>query len=613
MLILVAILAGAPLFSGWQKQGRRDWDQFTFRYETPRLAIVRDHQIPFWNPYTNGGTVLLAHPDCPALSPWYLPVLAFGASLGLRIQVVLFLILGMLGMARLLRAWNVPACGCYTGGVVFMLSSHFVLHIAEGHLEWCVLGLMPWLLLCLLGLARDLRFVIWGGLLLASIMTFGSVYVVAMYVPFLSVWSALESVRRHRWRILFGWLAMILLAALLSAPKLLPQLEFTSAHPRLMPPDGTPPAALWDTFFNPCQAFLYQADRDISNPPGYDVPQPVSPKDALPVVLRMNQLGLLWSWHEYGCYPTYLGLALALLGVAVSIRSHWPLYLVGLATILVILGNQGPIDLWEGLRQLPLYESLRVPSRALAALILVVAAASGLGVSWLYQRACHAHRRRVAWCISGLLPAAITVELLIMAWTLFADVFVCPPLSLPVHEHFAIRYPHALLQQPMMTSSLCPILRSNSGVAIGYENTAVVRGNVGIAGTPGYRGEVYLENPQHKAVMLEWTMARVRIGVHPSEPDRLILNQNYFPGWRARAVDAAGHTRPLTVQDSSAGLVSVEVRPDDREVELFVVQDSFFLGVAISAVTLVVCLIVLGLSRFHSLVQSLQSLAVPKR
>ena len=54
---------------------------------------------------------------------------------------------------------------------------------------------MPWLMLCLLRFATDLRFVIVAALLLASILTFGSVYILAVYIPFLSVWATLESIR----------------------------------------------------------------------------------------------------------------------------------------------------------------------------------------------------------------------------------------------------------------------------------------------------------------------------------------------------------------------------------------------------------------------------------
>jgi hypothetical protein len=140
-LIALSLLYCAPLFSGLDGHrvpavgGRGDWDQFTFRRLTPRLAMLRDFQIPLWNPYVNGGNVLLAHPHCPAFSPWYLPTLIFGAELGVRIEVLLLVILGATGMAALLRQWNVSRAGSLLGGMLLMMGSHFTLHLAEGHAE----------------------------------------------------------------------------------------------------------------------------------------------------------------------------------------------------------------------------------------------------------------------------------------------------------------------------------------------------------------------------------------------------------------------------------------------------------------------------------------------
>ena len=70
-LVVAALLYCLPLFSNLTNYGRNDWDQLSFRYETPRLALFRDHQLPLWNPYVNGGNVLLAHPASPVPSPWY--------------------------------------------------------------------------------------------------------------------------------------------------------------------------------------------------------------------------------------------------------------------------------------------------------------------------------------------------------------------------------------------------------------------------------------------------------------------------------------------------------------------------------------------------------------
>ncbi|MHC4180624.1 MAG: hypothetical protein ACYSWU_24255, partial [Planctomycetota bacterium] len=149
LLLLASVVYCACLFRGSDQWGRGDWDQFSFRYETPRRALLAEGQLPLWNPYVNGGNVLLAHPHCPAFSPWYLPTLLLGAPLGLRCSVVLFVALGTTGMAALLRRWEVSPGGCFVGGVLLMMSTHFAVHVTEGHLEWCVLGLMPWVLLCL--------------------------------------------------------------------------------------------------------------------------------------------------------------------------------------------------------------------------------------------------------------------------------------------------------------------------------------------------------------------------------------------------------------------------------------------------------------------------------
>ena len=69
-LIIASLLYCPLLFSNPDRYGRNDWDQFSFRYETPRQALLRDHQLPLWNPYVNGGTVLLADPELsPSLPP----------------------------------------------------------------------------------------------------------------------------------------------------------------------------------------------------------------------------------------------------------------------------------------------------------------------------------------------------------------------------------------------------------------------------------------------------------------------------------------------------------------------------------------------------------------
>jgi len=62
LLVAASVVYGSclftDLFGGQQHWGRGDWDQFTFRFATPRTAMLRDGQLPFWNPYDNGGNEL---------------------------------------------------------------------------------------------------------------------------------------------------------------------------------------------------------------------------------------------------------------------------------------------------------------------------------------------------------------------------------------------------------------------------------------------------------------------------------------------------------------------------------------------------------------------------
>lgn len=484
-----------------------------------------------------------------------------------------------------------------------MMSSHFALHIAEGHLEWGVLGLMPWVMLCLLRFGTDLRFVIAAALLLASILTFGSVYIMAVYMPFLSIWAVFESLRKRSWRFAFGWSGAVALTILLSAVKLLPQLDFVQANPRQIAAEGFLPAGLVHVFLDPRQVLLYEATRDLSAAVhmrnrgiSNEVPKSLAETISIPIDARLKNLEFKWEWHEYGGYITYLGLALAVCGVVVSWRSQWPLYAAGLLAGITAMGNGFPIDLWSLLQQLPLYHSLQVPSRFLAAVLFVLAVAAGHGLSWLCQRNFLTRRHSLLAVIRYGVPLSIYLELAVLGWKLFGDIFIYTPVQLPHHQHFATRYTQINTYFPMMYSCLYPLLRVNSGVLKGYENIQVKRGAVRTVDDPNYRGEAYLESSKETVSIRGWTMARVKMAFQVNKPDRLVLNQNYFTGWRA-SIHGSGGSREQRAAANGSGLVSIGVGPGDNEVEFYYFPSSFIRGAWISGITLIVCALLLIASR----------------
>ncbi len=585
-LLGASVLFCLPLFGQPDNWGRQDWDQFTFRYETPRVALLRDHQLPAWNPYAAGGNVLLAHPDVPVLSPWYAIVLALGAPAGLRVQVLVFMAIGAIGMAALTRRLGASDLGAAAAGVAFMMSSHFVLHITEGHLEWCVLALMPWVACCILQQTR--RAVIGAALIFASGMTFGAVYVPAIFLPFMSAWMTLEAIRHRRMSVLTGWGAFLVLAVGISLPKILPVVAFTSAHPRVPVAGVDAPLRLWPTMFgDPRQGSFYQAYRDRELPEGHFA-KVLSDDDAEPFLATIDDAGLQFGFHEFGCYLGVAGIVLAVVGIAASARRLWPLYGAGILAALVIMGANGPVNLFALLQELPLYQQLRVPSRFLMAVVFVLAVAVAFGVTRIAGSGIAHSRRRLIAAIT--LTVAMYGELLGLGWSMFRDVFVVPPVPLETHADFAQRcdgkpsnYEHVI------DSAMVRCLQANSGDLDAYENLTVTRGRVRLTHDPDYRGEAYLEEGGD-AIIRRWTMSRVDIHVRSRLPTRLVLNQNFADGWRAMALDAQGTSRELTPLRSGEGLVSVPVDPLVTSVTLFYEAKGFRLGVAIGVPILLSCI-----------------------
>ena len=186
----------------------------------------------------------------------------------MRIEVLLLVILGTTGMAALLRQWNVSRAGSLLGGMLFMMSAHFTLHMAEGHVEWCALGLVPWAMLCLVRAEEDWRWLVAGAAVIASALLNGSVYILAVFLPsspFGPCWKASAPAAGPSAARTIGMLA---LALLLGAVVLLPRIEFVAANPR--PVDRinqVAPAALPAMLLDPGQADLFRSTRDLANPP----------------------------------------------------------------------------------------------------------------------------------------------------------------------------------------------------------------------------------------------------------------------------------------------------------------------------------------------------------
>ena len=98
LLCAVALVFAAPVLSHLHNWGILDWDQHFFHHAVPRATILDHGEFPLWNPYNWSGVPLLANPESRVLAPTYSLTLLFGEVVGLKLEIVLSLVAGMLGV-----------------------------------------------------------------------------------------------------------------------------------------------------------------------------------------------------------------------------------------------------------------------------------------------------------------------------------------------------------------------------------------------------------------------------------------------------------------------------------------------------------------------------------
>ncbi|PWH15503.1 MAG: hypothetical protein DDG59_11345 [Anaerolineae bacterium] len=117
------------------------------------LELIRDGEIPLWNPYSGMGAPLLANYQSALLYPptWILMALeALGglewSAIGQGIFIALHLGFCAVGTKRFLQDWGIKDLGQMVGGIAFGLSGYLVSRASFQSIVFSV-SWMPWILL----------------------------------------------------------------------------------------------------------------------------------------------------------------------------------------------------------------------------------------------------------------------------------------------------------------------------------------------------------------------------------------------------------------------------------------------------------------------------------
>jgi hypothetical protein len=546
--ILVALGAlGIALMGAWQIRGHfgeilgmGDWD-FFYELQWVSYRTIHDfHQLPLWNPYQCGGMPLLGNPQSHTLTPWFILTLIFGPFAGLKLELPIFMAIAWSGGYVLARTLKMTPLAALAPAFLFACSSWFFEKAVFGQISMLAFVYMPWIFAAAWkAMEREnFRYSAIAGAILGLVFLEGGPYPFTITLTALALVIAATVVTSRSGRPIAVLLAIVLFAVGFSAAKLFPAAVVAAQHPRF-------PS---DTQFNTLDVLRTALFSPNQGP------------------LQGSPNG--WGFWELGAYigPFFIP---AIVGVFYTRRAAvW----IFAAIMLLWLARGDAGWLWPIVHRLPIFDSLRMPSRFLIPLVLMVGVVAGFGLQWLCA---------LDWHLAGLAAALV----ILVGSTVNTMLVGIPLMGQLINFLQHPGPPSAAFTQigfgPDNNKQLIAALE-NHGVVHCYAYTKWPT-TVAAYDEPGYRGEQYLLG--RGSVMLQrWSPNALTYRVDLPAPGVLVINQNYDSSWRLRL--GAGK---VFAHD---GRLAVQLAAGTQEIKLWYMGLRATIGFLVSIATLAVAILV---------------------
>jgi hypothetical protein len=479
-----------------------DWDYFLAGHWAPYETVRHYGQVPLWNPFVCGGMPLVGNPQSRWLSPFFLVHLLVGPELGLQLEIIAHIGLAWLGAFILGRTSGLSPIGAAAPAVVFAGCSYHYLHLAEGHMTWLAFAYLPWILAAA---AANRPLLAGAGLALA--IGEGGVYAAPLIVVALAFLALYRSAADRSARPIANLALAGTMAACLAAPKLLLMQPLMARYARLIESNESVGPGL-------IVSALFGRDQDIGTlvPPGSE-----------------------YGFHEYGAYIGLVPLVLAAYGAWTSRRLALPWLLLAVLGLALSLGSAsqsgtfgGDYAPWALLHRLPVFASLRVPSRFLVITVLAIGMLAGAGIDRMTS--VHGVSASGAASVSRRWRLAAVGALLLLSIDL---ALVGPPNLRHLFDQPSVtiaRSPSFVQAADGDNRRMYALARANMGALACYEPLKPDVAPIGV-GEEDYRGEQYLLN-EGEVSLVEWSPNRLEFEVYSNAPTTLVINVNFDESWR---------------------------------------------------------------------------------
>jgi hypothetical protein len=498
---LLALLAVWPTFENAPGLNEFRDAQVLQAYEQDAWAsVVRFAQVPLWDPYYCGGMYALGAPQSRFAAPPFLLTLLLGPLRAQPVIALSMLVLGMEGAFRYFRRRARSSLGPALAAPLIALNGMFAVAYFNGWINFFGFELVPWVLFgASLAASGDARGVLVTALAFAFIVGFGGTYAAPM-AALLAVAETLRTAVERRFEIRQA-LPVIAAAGLLSlgvsAFRLWPVWETLASAPRIMA--GTPSNS-WAAIQS---ALLDSATASDGN----------------------------HGWE--GIYHSR-AIALLLAPIALLAPRAIPAALLGGLSLWAALGYSGSTP-FTWLRELPVFATFRYPERFLFFACLFAAELSAIAAALLLR------------VRSGILRVLFALGLFVLFGLSYAAL---------IENHRGAVAGMQLSRLERAGSGEFRQARGNRWLAAhwGPQN----RGSLScweaypVPQSEQLRGDLTSEEylPDAGAGSVErigWSPNRLDLRADLQRPARLIVNQNWHPGWRSSVGSVVSHDGLLAV------------------------------------------------------------------
>lgn len=509
--LLTLVSFAVPAAFSFTKMLGRDWEIFYRHSLVAKSNVLSFGQFPLHDPWKMGGVDIWSDPQSRVFSPMLLLDVLFDPITSNQLAIFIYAFFGLIGMHKLLVQLRLFHLTAFVGAFLFINSSWFTLHFAEGHLSFASIQLFPWIFLGALQIEQLKR-----QLLLASLFALflidGSPYafVFGMLLALSAVFfweSPFEKIKK-----LFASRANLFLCGLLflglASTKAVPVLLLVGSRHPFFETIVTSPRFLAEILFNPFQHLF----KEVTT--GW------------------------WGFHEYGCYIGLFATGLVVLHLFSRrfLRNNARYLIFACFWLWLASGWGGSWNPWNAFQKVPILNNLHVQSRLLILFFFFFTLLAAKALQRIENRR-----------VFLLLSSVLVLESLAVRTYIFSKTY--KETSKPKEE------------RPLISAT-----RWVTGPAFmrtgdnWYFST-----NAKAEGDTDYKGEIYALNNACEAKLDSFIPGAVQFSFKGASSCDVQVNTNVLMGWKV--VEGPAHllthpSRLVTVRTSaSQGTVRLRYRP----------------------------------------------------